>query len=279
MLRHVIARPDGTPWPVLKPLCRQLSRSIRVGRQVCVIGSHSRVHLPLHSSMVSRSHALVVMDHGETYVRDLASSNGVYLNGGLVRETKLRHGDVLGIGPFAFRWNSLVQPPPRNHPLGPVPENAGGTFEVLGDDRQQPMRGRTLLIGQRAGCDLRFVSNTISSAHAVAYRREGRLYLKDLNSKTGTFVNGRRVRESELRGGDEIRIGLTRIRFERNDALDDWNGSPAAGGSMSDAIGLAGVATADRQSSRQYGTAPTIEQLLGAAPSRITKWERLTQEM
>ena len=272
MVKQVIPRPDGSPWPVLKPLCRQLSRSIRVARQVCIIGSHSRVHLPLHSSMVSRSHAAVVTDGGATYIRDLASSNGLYVNGAAVREGKLLHGDVLGIGPFTFRWNCVVLPPPRQRPLGPRTAWMDGVLDVAGEIAPRPISGRTVLIGNRDGCDILTRDSRASSAQTLIYRRLGRLYIRDLNSEDGTFLNGRPIREAALQGGDEIRVGSMTIVFRQRESVagpDDYDSA------IQDAVGLAGAATGDRPHSRRFGTAPTIEQLLGAPAFRITKWERL----
>jgi pSer/pThr/pTyr-binding forkhead associated (FHA) protein len=41
---------------------------------------------------------------------------------------------------------------------------------------------------------------------------DGVVYLEDLRSRNGTFLNGRRVTEAiEVREGDEIDVGTTRI--------------------------------------------------------------------
>src|SRR5947209_6615619 len=88
-----------TACPILKPLAPPLARPIRVDRHVCLVGSHYHVHLPLHSNGISRTHAVIVVDGAESYIRDLASLNGLCINGVAVRERKLRHGDLLCIGP------------------------------------------------------------------------------------------------------------------------------------------------------------------------------------
>ncbi len=52
----------------------------------------------------------------------------------------------------------------------------------------------------------------VSRVHCLIDIRPPRILLNDLGSTNGTFVNGRRVTRSEVRDGDEIRVGRTRIR-------------------------------------------------------------------
>jgi len=52
----------------------------------------------------------------------------------------------------------------------------------------------------------------VSRRHARLEAHNGLVYLKDLESSNGTFLNGRRVSESiEIREGDEIDVGTTRL--------------------------------------------------------------------
>jgi DNA-binding NtrC family response regulator len=67
-------------------------------------------------------------------------------------------------------------------------------------------RGARVVLGRDAHAEIRLVDEGLSREHAV-FRRDGdRLFLADLDSKNGTYVNGRRVKgERELRHGDEVR--------------------------------------------------------------------------
>jgi pSer/pThr/pTyr-binding forkhead associated (FHA) protein len=50
----------------------------------------------------------------------------------------------------------------------------------------------------------------ISTHHATFQHREGALWIVDLNSTNGTFVNGQKVTgEKNLRSGDRVQLGST----------------------------------------------------------------------
>ena len=53
-----------------------------------------------------------------------------------------------------------------------------------------------------------------SSAHARIFRRGGAMYIEDMGSTNGTFLNGRPLeRPHQLRGSDTIRIGESEYRY------------------------------------------------------------------
>ncbi|MGZ5439224.1 MAG: SpoIIE family protein phosphatase, partial [Candidatus Aminicenantales bacterium] len=65
--------------------------------------------------------------------------------------------------------------------------------------------------------DIVIAHNDISRHHAILRVRQGASHITDLNSKNGTFVNGRRVNgEIDLARGDEILVGSTRFYFDRD---------------------------------------------------------------
>lgn len=69
----------------------------------------------------------------------------------------------------------------------------------------------------------------VSRLHARFYREDGRLYVEDLASLSGVFVNHARIQAPfELKKGDVVRIGNTRICLETpSDSVYAEAGKPA----------------------------------------------------
>ncbi len=112
----------GSEIPALVPHGRFKGKpAIHLGRPVTMIGARTRSHLHLVSPSVSKSHAMVVNTGAGFYVRDLASRTHVYVNGQIARETELKDGDIVGVGPFTFRFTDPGKGYARAAPVATAP--------------------------------------------------------------------------------------------------------------------------------------------------------------
>lgn len=82
----------------------------------------------------------------------------------------------------------------------------------------------TLLIGSRNDAGLQLPSTEVSSEHASILFDNGQYYVHDLGSAAGTYLNGERVTQSQLKHNDIIRFGEYRFRV---DLLDSGSIAPA----------------------------------------------------
>ena len=73
------------------------------------------------------------------------------------------------------------------------------------------------VLGRDAGSGIRLDGDDFaSSRHASIEPRQDGVWVEDLGSTNGTFVNGARITAKTLvRAGDAIRIGQTELRLER----------------------------------------------------------------
>ena len=68
-------------------------------------------------------------------------------------------------------------------------------------------------LGNAAGCDLRLTADSVHPLHCLIAITPDGLLLRDLDSETGTFVNGERVTAHPLRDGDLIAVGPFQLRL------------------------------------------------------------------
>ncbi|MEO8903949.1 MAG: sigma 54-interacting transcriptional regulator [Polyangiaceae bacterium] len=69
------------------------------------------------------------------------------------------------------------------------------------------LTGSQLTLGRGADTDLRLDSGGVSRRHAALVRQGPIFSIRDLESRNGTFVNGRRVQHAALSEGDVLRLG------------------------------------------------------------------------
>lgn len=76
----------------------------------------------------------------------------------------------------------------------------------------QLTKDRTTL-GRRPYNDIVIDNLAVSGEHAVLLMTGGQVFLEDLNSTNGTYVNGKAVKKTPLNHGDGIEIGKYKIKF------------------------------------------------------------------
>src|SRR5664280_2086727 len=83
----------------------------------------------------------------------------------------------------------------------------------------QLTKDRTTL-GRRPYNDIVIDNLAVSGEHAMVQLSGGAVYLEDLNSTNGTYVNGKTIKKQLLQDGDSIEVGKYQIKFV-GDAVDD----------------------------------------------------------
>jgi pSer/pThr/pTyr-binding forkhead associated (FHA) protein len=82
----------------------------------------------------------------------------------------------------------------------------------------QLTKDRTTL-GRRPYNDIVIDNLAVSGEHAALQMEGGEVYLEDLNSTNGTYVNGKAAKKQVLHNGDTVEVGKYQIRFV-NDTAD-----------------------------------------------------------
>jgi pSer/pThr/pTyr-binding forkhead associated (FHA) protein len=82
--------------------------------------------------------------------------------------------------------------------------NAGSKFLVDKD---------VTTAGRHPESDIFLDDVTVSRRHAEFRREDGRFLIHDVGSLNGTYVNRKRVEDSQLADGDELQIGKFKLTF------------------------------------------------------------------
>ena len=85
-----------------------------------------------------------------------------------------------------------------------------------------PLGDQPITLGRGTECDLVLADERASRMHCGIRRWDGDFYLKDLDSKNGTFVNGQRIDGLvKLSPGDRIRVGALVFSFDSDSPKGD----------------------------------------------------------
>jgi transcriptional regulator with GAF, ATPase, and Fis domain len=106
-------------------------------------------------------------------------------------------------------------------PSAVLPKSARFSVEIVaGPDRGarleiDPKEPARLLVGQSAACAFRLSDAAVSRRHVAVSVEGAELHLVDLRSTNGTWVNGVRVSDAWLRGGETIQLGASELVVRR----------------------------------------------------------------
>jgi len=81
---------------------------------------------------------------------------------------------------------------------------AGEVFTVAGE---------RMTIGRSPEAEVFLDDVTVSRNHALLVRRRDGLYIDDLGSLNGTYVNRRRIESHRLQNGDELQVGKYKLTY------------------------------------------------------------------
>ena len=188
-------------------------RDVRLqGRQI--FGREtSSVHpdIPVNAQIISKRHGEFGVVEGQTFYRDLGSTNGTRINGALCETTRqIFSGDVFSFVPKFM--------PDAVQTLASLYTSVGSgaySWEVipLGNEKEE------IHIGREEGDERLAEDSGLSRHHAIFFRSDRGWAVTDCDSTNGVYVNGRRIEKSVLLNAmDIIRIADV-IFFFNGEAL------------------------------------------------------------
>lgn len=128
-------------------------------------------------------------------------------------------------------WIELREPKPSPLPVpaaptapvaaAPAPSKTGPERLVVAEPAE--LKGSEfavsdeMTVGRAAGCGISLPDDTfVSQLHARIFRRDGDVFVEDLGSTNGTYLNDKKVTSAvPLRKGDKVKFGRTTVELRR----------------------------------------------------------------
>lgn len=178
------------------------------------IGRDKTNALVINDEGVSVFHAELRQEDGKLFIWDSGSVNGTFLNGEKITgKREVQAGDVIrfhlidiqiidpskgpAVVPAAAVKRDLDKPAQPQWQIKAMTGTTSGKMYLIDG---------TKVIGRDPGCDIIVTGAHVSRRHAELSLRSGQLWVKDLGSSNGSFVNGKRNDETVLKNGDEVKF-------------------------------------------------------------------------
>ncbi len=187
---------------------KKLQVEIRDGRTT--IGRDKSNTVVLEDDSVSGFHAEIHKTGNQFFLIDLGSTNGTFINGQRLTSKKspIKAWDTLRYGKVEAE---LTDPdkrrPTREFRAIREPQNAPATdiqWQLKAPDGSTIPVTETHSVGRESSNDIRLEGEETSRYHARLELRNEELYIKDLHSTNGTFVNDHKITEARLNDGDKL---------------------------------------------------------------------------
>jgi pSer/pThr/pTyr-binding forkhead associated (FHA) protein len=93
----------------------------------------------------------------------------------------------------------------------------GGEFPIVND--------KPIIVGRSSDLDMVLVEDMVSRKHARITMQQDQIWIEDLGSTNGTFVNGEKIKRARLKEGDRVLIGTSILKViagegSRGDSTD-----------------------------------------------------------
>lgn len=179
------------------------------------IGRSATNALVIDDPLASDIHMEVLVDNEHLTLRNLIPTQPISVNGQTVTGAcELKPDDQITLGQVELividpkREAKVIAEESANVTQLRAPKATGWSIKANHSalaNRVFPLKDLNV-IGRASECDISLAAAHLSRRHAQLQIIDGMLFVKDLDSANGTFLNGKRVAEARVKRGDELRF-------------------------------------------------------------------------
>jgi ABC transport system ATP-binding/permease protein len=167
------------------------------------LGRNGDITLAVDS--ISGQHLKIGNENGRLWIEDLGSTNGTAVNGKkIVPNTKIfiHQNDIIEPAPGSGASIVLANSEQANKPITQSEQNIQSLNKLLETKS-------SILIGRSSECDVVLNDTAVSRKHARVFKVNHEIFVEDLQSTNGTFINQTRIKKAtQLTETDKLLIGL-----------------------------------------------------------------------
>ena len=216
----------------------------QLDKERLTIGRKPENDIPIDNLAVSGKHALIITILDDSFLEDLGSTNGTYVNGKLVKKHALKDGDVIAIGKHELKYinenataddddfekTMIIKPGSASAAVaaaqaaeqaGAAPAPAASSTPGAAASAGMPLGRLTVLNGPIAGKELELTKALVTLGKpgtqvAVISRRPQGYFLTHIEGDSGfPIVNGQQIgaKAHLLKDGDTIELAGIKMEF------------------------------------------------------------------
>lgn len=248
-LPEVEAAPPALPSDPVWGYLQVGNRDISLQMTALNLGRDVNADIHVDDQAVSYKHAHLVRQGSDSYLLDLGSRNGTFVNGERISvPQRLQSGDTIKLGNTTLTYRTGSTPAPKREPapvrsepprlveaatpvhepvkVAPVRDATMPSAEPSPlvwslTARSGPLSGKTfpldrspLTVGRDPASHIVMDDGTVSWRHAMFKQEDMAWNIRDLNSRNRTFLNDSPLEPEKpypLKRGDRVRIGETTL--------------------------------------------------------------------
>ena len=226
------------PGSLVLTLNQSVLGEFPLDKERLLIGRKPENDIQVDNLAVSGQHAAIITILNDSFLEDLDSTNGTFVNGKLVKKHALKHGDVITIGKHELKYvndeattddqdfekTMIIRPGMASHAAAAAkaeetapPPPAGTTSQVA--DGEMPLGKIQVLSGPGAGKELELKKALITLGRpgvqvAVITRRPQGYFITHVEGKH-PVVNGDTIgaQAHALKDHDVVELGGVKMEF------------------------------------------------------------------